>query len=138
MRWKIIIAGSVLFVALLGPNFVAGVSAAAVDDVGQTRVALSNTSVQADSVSGEIVNNLPHEVRDVQLLIRQVWLWNNEFRPGTDDPGSAAYFTVKRTIPPGGKVTFSFKSTDVLPGRADGRFETMVSVAGYTEMMQQR
>src|SRR5262245_22363432 len=140
MRWNIILAESVLTLALFGSGFIAGVSAApvAVDDVGQTRVALANTAVRADNVSGEIVNNLPNEVQDVQLLIRHVWLWNNEFRPGSDDPGSAAYFIVKKAIPPGGKVPFSFKSTDMLPGRADGRFETTVSVAGYTEIIQQR
>lgn len=140
MRWKIILGGCVLTGALLNPSFVAGVLAAAVavDDVGQTRVALSNTSVQDGSVSGDIVNNSQHEVQDVQLLVRHVWHWSNEFRPGSDDPGNAAYFTVKKTIPPGGKVPFSFKTTDALLGRADGRFETTVSVAGYTEMIQQR
>jgi hypothetical protein len=138
MQWKIIIAGSVLTVGLLGPSFVTGVSAAAVDDVGQKRVVLSNTSVQDGSVSGEIVNNLQHEVQEVQLLVRHVWHWNNEFRPGTDDPGNATYFTVNRAIPPGGKVPFSFKSTGPLSGRPDGRFETMISVAGYTEMIRQR
>jgi len=135
MRSKSMIAGSILFVALIGPRFARSAFGAAVDDVGQTRVALTNTSARDGSVTGEIVNNLPHEVRDVQLLIRHVWHWNNEFRPGTDNPGTAAYYTVEKTIPPRGKVPFTYK-TDGLPKRADGHFETMVSVAGYAEVIR--
>jgi len=135
MRSISIIAGSILFVALIGPRFAGSASGAGVDDVGQTRVALTNTSARDGSVTGEIVNNLPHEVRDVQLLIRHVWHWKNEFRPGTDDPGTAAYYTVEKTIPPRGKVSFTYKA-DGLPKRSDGHFETMVSVAGYAEVIK--
>ena len=42
-------------------------------------------------VSGELVNRSARQLRDVQLLIRYVWLWNDEFHPGQDELGEAIY-----------------------------------------------
>jgi len=50
-------------------------------------VAVRNTTVQDNMVSGELLNLSSHRVRDVELLIRQIWHWNNEFRPGANPQG---------------------------------------------------
>src|SRR5262245_22808189 len=135
MLSKNLFAGSILVVVLVGATIVGAAPEAFIDDIHQTRVALANTSTHDGDVSGEIVNNLPHAVRDVQLLVRHVWLWNNEFRPGVDDPGQSVYYTVEKTIPPRGKIPFTYRA-DGLPKRADGHFETTVSIAGYAEIIQ--
>jgi hypothetical protein len=48
------------------------------------------------NVSGEIHNRSSRTLRDVELLIRHTWFWNNEFKPGKDDPGGSVYYTVPR------------------------------------------
>jgi hypothetical protein len=52
---------------------------------------LRNVAVKNGEVSGELVNNSPHAVRDVELQILYSWRWKDEFRPGKDDPGRAEY-----------------------------------------------
>ncbi|MBI2365063.1 MAG: hypothetical protein HYV01_08680, partial [Deltaproteobacteria bacterium] len=76
-------------------------------------------------------------LRDVELLVRHVWHWKNEFRPGNDNPGMASYYTMAEEITPGGSVPFTYMQLSPLPSRADGQFETMVSVAGFTEVIPQ-
>ena len=98
-------------------------------------VAVRNVTSQHGVVSGEIVNYSPRTLRDVELLVRHVWHWKNEFRPGNDNPGVASYYAVVEEIPPGGSVPFTYTQLSPLPSRADGQFETMVSVAGLTEVI---
>lgn len=100
-------------------------------------VVIENLKVQRDGVSGELRNRSSHRVRDVELLIRHVWLWNNEFRPGAKDPGMAVYHTLDKEIQPGGSVPFTHKFAAPLPERADGVFETVVSVGGFAEIIPQ-
>jgi len=50
--------------------------------------------MNGDQVSGKVVNNSGKPVRDVQILVKYVWLWNNERKPGTDSPGRAVYETL--------------------------------------------
>jgi len=100
-------------------------------------VAVRNVISQNGEVSGEIVNYSPRTLRDVELLVRHVWHWKNEFRPGNDNPGMASYYTMAEEIPPGGSVPFTYMQLSPLPSRADGQFETMVSVAGFTEVIPQ-
>jgi hypothetical protein len=99
-------------------------------------VSLRGVEVKGGEVSGELVNQSQRLVRDVQLLIRHTWLWKNEFRPGQDDPGTAVYYTVERSIPPGQSARFTYKPSSPLPSRPDGSYETTVSVAGFTEVYQ--
>ncbi len=105
------------------------------DDVAQV-VDVRNVTVKEGMVSGELVNKSSRPLRDVQLLIRYTWLWNNEFRPGKDDPGMAVYYTVEQEISPGRTVSFTYKPSFPLPSRPDGHFETTVSVAGFTEIVR--
>jgi hypothetical protein len=99
-------------------------------------VAVSNSTVRDGLVSGEIINRSATPVRDVQLLIRQIWYWNNEFQPGSDNPGTAQYYTVADVIPPGRNVPFTYRLTSPAPSRTDGQFEIAVSVAGFTQIYQ--
>jgi hypothetical protein len=94
-------------------------------------------TVQGDSVAGAIRNRSSHAVLDVQLFIRYTWLWDNEFKPGKDDPGMGVYHLVPREIPPGGTASFEFKPTPPLSKRPGGHFETSVTIVGFTEVIPQ-
>ena len=84
-------------------------------------------------VSGVLINKSGRAVRNVQLLIRHTWFWNDERHPGDDNPGRADYFTVADEIPPAGMAPFTFRS-DPLPHRSDGRFGTAAEVVGFTQI----
>jgi hypothetical protein len=86
------------------------------------------------TVSGVVVNRSGHVLKDVRLLIDSQWLWNNEFRPGTDSPGRAVYITLREEIPPRGSARFTYRPEEPLPRRSDGRFVTSVRVHGLTEV----
>lgn len=101
-------------------------------------VSIRNLSVKDGVVSGELVNNSSRTLRDVQLLIRSIWLWNNEMHPGADSPGDAVYYTVEGDIPPGGNKPFTYRPASPLPSRADGHFEVVVSIAGFAEIIPQK
>lgn len=116
--------------ALAGPDTVLSVQEAA-----QT-VAVRNVMVQDNAVSGEIVNMSTRQLREVQLLIRHVWHWKNEFRPGQNPPAMAEFYTVEEEVSPGGTARFTYRSPSQLPSRSDGHFDTEVSVAGFTAIEQ--
>jgi hypothetical protein len=99
---------------------------------------LLNVQVRDNVMAGEIVNHSPHRVRDVELLIRHTWHWNNEFRPGANAPGAADYYTVRAEIPSGATERFTYRVPSPLPARSDGYFETVVTVAGFTEIKEER
>jgi len=105
-------------------------------DKAAKAVVVRNVKVENGAVSGELVNKSAHALRNVQLLIRHVWHWKNELRPGKDAPGLADFYTVTKEIALGGTISFTYKPTSPLPRRADGYFETTVSVAGYTEVIR--
>ena len=99
-------------------------------------VAVRNLSVKDGVVSGDLANQSPRPVRDVELLIRYVWHWKNEFRPGKESPGMAVYHTVEGEIPPGESRRFVYTPPSPLPSRLDGTFETIVAVAGFSEVFR--
>ena len=100
-------------------------------------LAIENLSVREGVVAGEIFNRSPHIIREVQLLIRNTWLWNEEFKPGNDDPGTSIYYNLPKEIPPGGRVPFNYSPSPPLPKASGGRFETTVAIAGYAEVIPQ-
>jgi hypothetical protein len=104
------------------------------DEMSRT-VAVEGVRVNGDEVSGTVVNRSDKPVRDVQLLIRYAWLWNNEFKPGKDSPGRADYETIRGEIPPGASKQFTYRPDPPLEHRRDGRFEPSVDVAGATEIV---
>ena len=100
-------------------------------------LAIENLSVQEGVVAGEIFNRSRHTVRDVQVLIRNTWLWDEEFKPGKDDPGTSIYYTLPRDIPAGGRLPFTYSPSPPLPKASGGRFEITVAIAGYAEVIPQ-
>jgi len=101
-------------------------------------LAIEKIAVRAGMISGEVHNKFGHAVRDVQLLIRYIWLWDDELNPGKVDPDTPTYFTLNQTIDPGVKIGFDYKPSPPLPKIAGGRFETTVTIAGFTEIIPQK
>lgn len=96
-----------------------------------------NVEMRDNVITGEIVNHSSHRVRDVELLIRHIWHWNNEFRPGANAPSAADYYTVSTEMPSGGSERFTYRLPSSLSARSDGYFETVVTVAGFTEIKEE-
>lgn len=87
------------------------------------------------AVAGEVVNRSPNTMRDVQVLIRHIWLWDQETKPGKDDPSRAVYVTLPTEIPPGGRSPFAYKPSPPLPKVPGGHFITSVAIAAFTEVI---
>ncbi len=86
------------------------------------------------SISGLLVNQSSDLVRDVRLLVRYDWRWQNEREPGDDSPGRSLYFTVAGDVPALGTLPFAYSPSPPLPPRSDGTFSPSIEVAGYTEV----
>jgi hypothetical protein len=97
-------------------------------------VSVDKVSVTDASVSGEVVNHSRNAVRDVQLLIRYIWLWDNETKPGRNDPSVSFYYNLPGEIPPGGRASFTFKPSQPIAQTSGGHFETSASIAGFSEV----
>ena len=97
-------------------------------------VSVEKLSVTDASVSGEVMNHSRNAVRDVQLLIRYVWLWDNETKPGRNDPSVSFYYNLPAEIPPGGRAPFTFKPSPPLAQTSGGHFEILASIAGFSEV----
>ena len=81
--------------SLLGILIVpAHVSAAAIVGSSQAsqEVIIENVTASDSSVGGTVVNNSSKTFRNVVLLIRQDWLWNDERNPAPDSPGRTLSF----------------------------------------------
>jgi len=93
-------------------------------------------SDQSGIVSATLVNRLEHSVRDVRLLIRHEWLWNEEMSPGPDvlNPGRAVFHTVEGMISAQGRKEFVYRPDPPLRGSTSGSFRTKVEVVGFTEV----
>ncbi len=86
------------------------------------------------AVSGSVVNRSRARLRDVRLMIRHQWLWNDEMHPGNDQYSRADYFTVPGEIPPGGQAEFTYRPSSPLEEGRGGHFETDVRVASVVEV----
>jgi len=103
----------------------------------QRILVIEKLSVREGAVAGEVYNRSRHSLRDVQLFVRYTWLWDDEMKPGKTDPGTSAYYTLQKEIPAGGRLPFTYTPSPPLPKVAGGRFETSVSVAGFSEIIPQ-
>ena len=97
-------------------------------------VSVDKVSVSDIAVSGEVINHSRNAVRDVQLLIRYIWLWDNETKPGRNDPSVSFYYNLPGEIPPGGRASFTFKPSQPLARTSGGHFDTIASIAGFSEV----
>jgi hypothetical protein len=98
-------------------------------------IAIEKLAVKDNTVSGELHNLSPNTLRDVQLYIRYIWIWDNEFHPGNNDPSTSFVYTLPQEIAPGGRVSFTFSPSPPLPKVSGGRFMTAASEAGFTEVI---
>ena len=94
-------------------------------------VRVRDVLIADNEASGTIVNLTDDELRDVRLRIRDLFLWRNERRPGTDDFSRAEEFVVKGPIPPRAALAFTAPRSP-LPARSDGEFRTSVEVTALT------
>ena len=135
--YRVLVVGFSLTVGVMRAGL-ASADVVAIAANNQKIVTVNNVAVHNGVVSGEIVNHSNREVRDVELLIRHTWLWTNEFQPGNSDPGMASYHTLANILRPGESMPFTFVESSTLPASTDGQFESMVSVAGFTEIIPNR
>jgi hypothetical protein len=93
-------------------------------------VAVRDVRADRDQVSGVLVNLSDKTVHDIRILVTHSFLWANERHPGeaADNPGRGAAYAVPGEIPPGGRLSFTYRFDPPLPQRSDGRFQTSVSV----------
>ena len=98
---------------------------------------VENVSVSDGRVSGEVRSRGPYVVRDAQLLIRYIWLWEDERNPGKNDPSTSTYYTLPSEIRPGGSEPFIFTPSPPPAQVTGGRYEVSVTVAGFTEVIPQ-
>jgi hypothetical protein len=95
-------------------------------------LSLRNLTATPSLVSGEIVNQTPHTVRDIELLIQFHWLWKNEFKPGPESPGRTDILKIAKELKPGESTAFRYIPNPPLPDRNDGWFEPEVTIGGFT------
>jgi hypothetical protein len=116
-----------------------GLPATAADAPAATKQNLQQTvdvreiHAERDQVSGVLVNLSSKPVHDVRVRIDNAWLWADERHAGgtEESPGRTAVYTVPGEIPPGGRLSFTYRAETPLPQRTDGRFETSVSVVAF-------
>jgi mannose-1-phosphate guanylyltransferase len=106
------------------------------DDASKV-LTVENLQLENGGVTGIVQNRSPHLIRDVQLFVRHTWLWDNETKPGKNDPGTSAYFTLREEIPPGGRASFNYRPSQALSQMASGQYQSSVFIAGFTEVIPQ-
>jgi hypothetical protein len=99
-------------------------------------VGLENLTIRDGEVSGRLVNHSSQSIFGIQLQVLYSWRWNNDFRPGADDPGRADTFTIDREILPKQSLPFHYTPSPPLPVRKDGSFEITVKVIGFTKIFR--
>ena len=100
-------------------------------------LSVKKIAVANGTVSGEVLNRGPYSVREVQLLIRYTWLWDDEHKPGKIDPGTSTYHTLTTEIRAGGNLPFTFTLSPPLPKVSGGRYEITVTVGGFAQVIPQ-
>jgi uncharacterized protein (DUF58 family) len=99
-------------------------------------VDLRNVAAGPDGdISGTIVNRTNHEVRNVRLMIDYAWMWQNDFKPGEENPGRTVYVTAPAVIPPHGEGSFTYRPSPPLESSAAGHFIPTVHIVGFTQMV---
>lgn len=100
-------------------------------------LSIEKIAVANGTVSGEIHNRGPYSVREVQLLVRYTWLWDDERNPGKIDPGTSTYHTLATEIRAGENLPFTFTPSPPLPKVLGGRYEISMTVAGFAQVIPQ-
>jgi hypothetical protein len=95
-------------------------------------VAIKDLKATPESVSGVVVNNTPHIIRDIEVLVEYHWLWANEFKPGPVSPGRAINIKLDKELRPGETTAFRYSPDPPLSRRSDGEYYPEVVVSGFT------
>ena len=93
---------------------------------------IRDVTVSENRLLGEITNSSPLRVRDISLMVQQIWRWKDALIPKMEAPLNAFLLTLKKDLLPGETVTFSSAVSVPETDRADGHFVTDVSVAAFT------
>jgi hypothetical protein len=133
MVTRISILGALMSILILPVHGSAAAGAVVPSSEASQEIVIQDVTAKDSSVAGTVVNYSSKTVRDVELLVRQEWLWNDELHPGTDSPGRTLSFTLRQDIAPHASASFSFQ-TPLLAQRSDGRFVTTVEVTGFSEL----
>lgn len=101
-------------------------------------LALEQVVIKDGVVNGEVRNKAQHPVREIQLFIRYIWLWQDERNPGKTDPGTSTYYDLKDMLQPGAVAKFTFTPSPPLPKISGAHFDTSVMISGFTEVIPQK
>lgn len=130
-----VIAAAALMLPLSLVSSVAGADLISNNQLARSLEARHVVSHPDGSISGTIVNHTDMTVRDVRLMIDYSWVWENDFKPGDENPGHTLYIIAPAAIPPHGEGSFTYRPTSPLPQESDGHFVTSVAVVGFTQMV---
>jgi hypothetical protein len=136
-EWRTIVAPLFVgMVVLTTPHTAMSQRVASREEVASI-LSIEKIAAANGSVSGEVHNRGPHSVREVQLLVRYTWLWDNERNPGKIDPGTSTYYTLTTEIRAGANLPFTFTPSPPLPKASGGRYEISVTVGGFAQVIPQ-
>lgn len=136
--WRtIVMALSAGIIVLTAPQPATAQKVASREDIAAI-LAIENVIVSNGTVSGEIRNRGPYDVRDVQLLIRYTWLWDDERNPGKNDPSTSTYYTLPSEIRAAGSLPFTFTPSPPLRNLSGGTYQISVTVGGLVQVIPQK
>lgn len=136
-EWRTIVTALVIAtIVLTAPQIAMSQRVASREEIASI-LAIEKIAVANGTVSGEIHNRGPYSVREVELLIRYTWLWEDERNPGKIDPGTSTYHTLTTEVRAGGNLPFTFTPSPPLPKVSGGRYEISVTVAGFAQVIPQ-
>lgn len=129
LRYLLVAVGTLLWLScpvLAAPNI------ATVEEVNRTTAEVQDVAVSGNTIYGKVVNKSSLPLKDIRLLVRHIWLWNNEYDPGQDNYSTAEFVTLEGIIMPGESKDFSLISS--LPALPGGRFETKIIIGEFTQL----
>jgi hypothetical protein len=98
-------------------------------------VTVDEIALEEGRVTGVIVNRRPHPLRDVRLVVENVYRWPSEFRPGEESPNQAEIILVEEEIPAGSRTPFSATLRRPSSPEVGGHFVTQVHILGFSEVL---
>jgi len=132
IRKGIILFATLIFLSVHGS---AGSQTVLTQEEAGKAVTIRDLNATTSSITGVVVNNTPHLIRDVEVLVEYHWLWTNEFKPGPVSPGHSAVVKLDKDIPAGQTSAFRYTPDPPLPTRKDGQYDPEVRITGFTSVI---
>ena len=104
-------------------------NAESIEQVQKSPAAVMDVTIHNGTVRGKVVNKSKSSIEDVKLLVRNVWMWDNEYHPGRDTHSTSKIVDLDGTIGPGQSKDFAIDLK--LPKPRHGHFETKVIVGEF-------